>query len=36
MLPSQRKITETHSHVLDLADDSGLPPKLAFEIISQE
>ncbi|OMO86939.1 hypothetical protein COLO4_20854 [Corchorus olitorius] len=36
MLPSQRKITEPQSYVLDLADDSGLPPKLAFEMISRE
>lgn len=31
MLPSQRKILEVQAHELDLADDSGIRPKLAFE-----
>ncbi|XP_042497661.1 protein FAR1-RELATED SEQUENCE 5-like [Macadamia integrifolia] len=33
---SQRKISKIHSYEIDLADDSGINPKAAFELMSRQ
>ena len=36
MLPSQRIITDVQATEIELADNSGIPPKLAHELMSRQ
>ena len=36
MLPSQRIITDVQAIKIELADNSGIPPKLAHELMSHQ